>query len=177
MIKINSSEYIIRKLSLKDKNSLNIFFLSLSNEEKRFRFGYIPSSFHDEQLSEWSNPDNYRYFSFGLFKKINNEFVLSGVTQAFVDINGEAEWAIVINKEDSGFGLAKKMTKKLIKQLEMSEAKTMVAHTSAENLRLKSLSLHFNFSILNRVGNEITLIKNLNKIKNRVIKNKKTIKL
>jgi len=144
----NGRKLLLRPIEPRDADALRRSFGHLTAEEIRFRFLYPLTELTTEHAAALSAVDRQHGFALVLVEALPPDLALiGGVARAVIDARGSAEFAIIVGKEISGFGLGRHILTRLIEWCRKKGLASIYGDVMIENERMLRLARSLGFGL------------------------------
>ncbi|PKL94843.1 MAG: N-acetyltransferase [Gammaproteobacteria bacterium HGW-Gammaproteobacteria-8] len=144
----NGRKLLLRPIQPGDAAALRRSFGHLTAEEIRFRFLHPLTELTPEHARTLSTVDRQHGFALVLVEALPPRLALiGGVARAVIDAHGSAEFAIIVGREISGFGLGRHLLVRLIEWCRKKGLASIYGDVMIENQRMLQLARSLGFEL------------------------------
>lgn len=144
----NARKLLLRPIEARDAEALRRSFGHLTAEEIRFRFLSPLTELTPEHARRLSNIDRQRSFALVLVEALPpDQALIGGVARAVIDAQNSAEFAIIVGREISGFGLGRFLLTRLIEWCRKKGLASIYGDVMIENERMLMLARSLGFGL------------------------------
>lgn len=144
----NGRKLLLRPIEARDAPALRRSFGHLTAEEIRFRFLYPLTELTPRHARQLTQIDRRRDFALVLVEALPpDQALIGGVARAVVDVHQGAEFAIIVGREISGFGLGRHLLLRLIEWCRKKRLASIYGDVMIENDRMLRLARSLGFAL------------------------------